>query len=146
MGKKMKTKKASISPQAEEYLEAIYRLEKKKGFAKTMELARTLNVVPGSITNTIEGLKRRALLTHKPYKGVKLTKKGENIALDVLRRHRLAELLLTDILHLDSNKVHDEACKLEHVLSDIILNSIETFLEYPKTCPHGKPIPTKRTA
>ncbi|MHA2323786.1 MAG: metal-dependent transcriptional regulator [Promethearchaeota archaeon] len=64
----MKTKEFTISPQAEEYLEAIYRLEKKKGFAKTMELARKLNVVPGSVTNTIEFLERRDLLTHKPTK------------------------------------------------------------------------------
>ena len=96
----MEAKEVTVSSEAEEYLEAIYRLEKKTGFAKTMELARQLKVVPGSVTNTVESLERRGLVTHEPYKGVKLTEKGRRIALNVLRRHRLAERLLTDILHL----------------------------------------------
>ena len=140
----MKTKETTISHQAEEYLEAIYRLEKKRGSAKTMELARKLNVVPGSITNSIESLERRGLVIHEPYKGVKLTEKGQRIASNVLRRHRLAERLLTDILHLDWSEVHDAACKLEHALSPEILNPLENALGHPKTCPHGNPIPTKK--
>jgi DtxR family Mn-dependent transcriptional regulator len=139
----MTTQEASISQQAEEYLEAIYRLEKKRGYAKTMELARELKVVPGSVTNTIDGLEKRGLVLHKPYKGVKLTKKGRQVAKNVVRRHRLAERFLTDILHLDWSEVHDAACKLEHALSPEILNPLETVLGYPKTCPHGNPIPTK---
>jgi DtxR family Mn-dependent transcriptional regulator len=131
-----------ISHQAEEYLEAIYRLEKKRGYAKTMELARKLEVVPGSVTNTIEGLERRGLVIHKPYKGVKLTDKGRRIAANVLRKHRLAERLLTDILHLDWSEAHDAACKLEHAISPEIINPLENALGHPKTCPHGNPIPT----
>jgi len=132
----------SVSSQAEEYLEAIYRLEQKGGFARTMELAKSLNVVPGSVTNTIENLKRKGLVTHKPYKGVKLTANGQKIASSVLRRHRLAERLLTDILHLDWSEVHDQACKLEHALSPEILKPLEKALGHPKKCPHGNPIPT----
>jgi DtxR family Mn-dependent transcriptional regulator len=109
-----------------------------------MELARKLNVVPGSITNTIEGLEKRGYVIHKPYKGVKLTEKGRKIASNVLRRHRLAERFLTDILHLDWSQVHDAACKLEHALSPEILNPLEDTLKHPKTCPHGNPIPTKK--
>jgi len=131
-----------VSSQAEEYLEAIYRLEQKDGFARTMELARTLKVVPGSVTNTIENLKRKGLVIHKPYKGVKLTENGRKIAASVLRRHRLAERLLTDILHLDWSEVHDQACKLEHALSPEILKPLEKALGHPKRCPHGNPIPT----
>jgi DtxR family Mn-dependent transcriptional regulator len=140
----MTTEEDSISHQAEEYLEAIYRLEKKRGFAKTMELARKLKVVPGSVTNTIEGLERRGLVIHKPYKGVRLTEKGRKIASNVLRRHRLAERFLTDILHLDWSEVHDTACKLEHALPPEILNPLEEKLGHPETCPHGNPIPTKQ--
>jgi DtxR family Mn-dependent transcriptional regulator len=132
----------TVSNQAEEYLEAIYRLEQKGGFARTMELARNLKVVPGSVTNTIENLKRKGLVIHKPYKGVKLTEKGQKIATSVLRRHRLAERLLTDILHLDWSEVHDQACKLEHALSPEILKPLEKALGHPKRCPHGNPIPT----
>jgi DtxR family Mn-dependent transcriptional regulator len=138
----MNNKETVVTQQAEEYLEAIYRLEQKGGFARTMELARNLNVVPGSVTNTIENLKRKGLVSHKPYKGVKLTKNGRKIASSVLRRHRLAERLLTDILHLDWSQVHDEACKLEHALSPEILKPLEKALGHPKKCPHGNPIPT----
>ncbi len=139
----MTTKEASISQKAEEYLEAIYRLEKKRGYAKTMELAKKLNVVPGSVTNTIEGLEKRGLVIHEPYKGVKLTEKGRKVASNVVRRHRLAERFLTDILHLDWSEVHDAACKLEHALSPEILNPLENALGHPQTCPHGNPIPTR---
>jgi DtxR family Mn-dependent transcriptional regulator len=138
----MNAKEIAVTPQAEEYLEAIYRLEQKGGFARTMELARNLNVVPGSVTNTIENLKKKGLVTHKPYKGVKLTDNGRKIASSVLRRHRLAERLLTDILHLDWSEVHDQACKLEHALSPEILKPLEKALGHPKRCPHGNPIPT----
>lgn len=138
----MENKKNAISYKAEEYLEAIYRLEKKGGSAKTMDLANKLKVVPGSITNTIESLEKRGLIKHKPYMGVNLTKKGRIIATNVLRRHRLAERLLTDLLHLDWSEVHNAACKLEHALSPEILEPLENALEHPTTCPHGNPIPT----
>jgi DtxR family Mn-dependent transcriptional regulator len=136
-------KKTSISSHAEEYLEAIYRLERKGGFARTMELARKLEVVPGSVTNTIESLEERGLVIHEPYKGVRLTEKGQRLASIVLRRHRLAERLLTDILHMDWSQVHEAACKLEHALSPEIIRPLEKVLRHPKTCPHGNPIPTK---
>jgi len=139
----MEAKEATVSSEAEEYLEAIYRLEKKTGFAKTMELVHQLKVAPGSVTNTIEGLERRGLVIHEPYKGVKLTEKGRKIALEVLRRHRLAERLLTDILHLDWSEVHEAACKLEHAIAPSIIKPLEKTLRHPKTCPHGNPIPTK---
>jgi len=138
----MEAKEATVSSQAEEYLEAIYRLEKKMGFAKTMELARQLKVVPGSVTNTVEGLERRGLVIHEPYKGVKLTEEGRKLALSVLRRHRLAERLLTNILHLDWSEVHEAACKLEHAIPTEIIKPLEKTLGHPKTCPHGNPIPT----
>ncbi len=138
----MQAKATSVSSKTEEYLEAIYRLERRRGFARTVELARNLNVVPGSVTNTIEGLERRGLVTHEPYRGVKLTEKGRKLALDVLRRHRLAERLLTDVLHLDWSEVHEPACKLEHAITADIVKPLEKILGHPKTCPHGNPIPT----
>ena len=138
----MNPKEKTVSNQAEEYLEAIYRLESKVGFARTMDLARELGVVPGSITNTIENLERKGLVIHEPYKGVKLTENGQKIASSILRRHRLAERLLTDFLHLDWSEVHDPACKLEHALSPEILKPLEKALGHPKRCPHGNPIPT----
>ncbi len=137
----VQAEKITVSKKAEDYLEAIYRLQKKKGFARTVELARHLGVVPGSVTNTIEALEKRGLVIHAPYKGVSLTDDGRRIALGVLKRHRLAERLLTDILHLDWSEVHDAACKLEHALEPAVSESLERALGHPKTCPHGNPIP-----
>jgi DtxR family Mn-dependent transcriptional regulator len=134
----------AISSTVEEYLEAIYRLEEKDGVAKTSDLAKQLKVALGTITNTIESLEKQKLIVHEPYKGVKLTDKGRMIALDVLRRHRLSERLLTDILGLEWSEAHEVACKLEHVLADKKLNGhLEKALGNPKTCPHGNPIPSK---
>jgi len=132
-----------LSSEAEEYVEAIYRLQKRSGVAKTSELAKELNVVPGSITNTIEHLERHGLVRHEPYRGVRLTAEGEKLALDILRRHRLAERLLTDILKADWSEVHESACKLEHALSKDIVKLLERKLGNPRVCPHGNPIPTE---
>ena len=138
----MSIEEETVTSQAEEYLEAIYRLENKVGSARTMDLSRELGVVPGSITNTVENLERKGFVIHEPYKGVKLTDSGRKIASGIIRRHRLAERLLTDFLNIDWSEVHDPACKLEHALSPEILKPLEKALGHPKTCPHGNPIPT----
>lgn len=131
-----------VSPRVEEYLEAIHRLEEKFGVAKTSSLAEVLHVALGTVTNTIENLEKQGLIIHVPYRGIKLTEKGRRIALEVLRKHRLSERLLTDILGVDWSKTHEVACKLEHSLPDEILKPLERILGHPKTCPHGNPIPT----
>jgi DtxR family Mn-dependent transcriptional regulator len=132
-----------ISATIEEYLECIFKLQEKSGVARTNDIVKSLGVVPGTVTNTVEWLEKKSLVTHKPYKGVKLTEKGRKIALQVIRRHRLSERLLTDILHMKWDKVHDAACKLEHSITDEIIKPLEKTLGHPKTCPHGNPIPTK---
>jgi len=135
---------SEVSPTIEEYLEAVYKLQERNGAAKTTELAKQLKVALGTITNTIESMEKQSLIVHQPYKGVKLTAKGRRIALDVVRRHRLSERLLVDILRLDWGKAHDAACKLEHVFTDRELSRpLEKALGYPKTCPHGNPIPSE---
>jgi DtxR family Mn-dependent transcriptional regulator len=132
-----------VSAVIEEYLECIFKLQEKSGVARTNDIVKSLGVVPGTVTNTVEWLEKEGLATHKPYKGVKLTEKGRKIALQVIRRHRLSERLLTDILHMEWDKVHDAACKLEHGMTDEIIKPLEKTLGHPKTCPHGNPIPTK---
>jgi DtxR family Mn-dependent transcriptional regulator len=132
-----------ISATIEEYLECIFKLQEKSGVARTNDIVKSLGVVPGTVTNTVKWLEKKSLVTHKPYKGVKLTEKGRKIALQVIRRHRLSERLLTDILHMKWDKVHDAACKLEHSITDEIIKPLEKTLGHPKTCPHGNPIPTK---
>jgi len=131
------------SQESEEYIEAIYKIQKRSGVAKTNELAKELHVVPGSITNTITHLEKHNLVEHKPYRGVRLTKQGEKLALDIVRKHRLAERLLTDILDAKWNEVHESACRLEHALTEEVVDLLEKKLGNPKLCPHGNPIPTK---
>jgi DtxR family Mn-dependent transcriptional regulator len=133
----------TLSQEAEEYIEIIYKLQKRNGAAKTKELSETMHVVPGSITNTIEHLESHGLVTHEPYRGVKLTRQGEKIALNIIRKHRLAECLLTDVLKADWSTVHEDACKLEHALTKNLTDLLDERLGHPKVCPHGNPIPTE---
>lgn len=127
----------------EMYLKTIYTLEAKTGSAKTGDVAKILVITPGSVTNTLEALETKGLVSRDPYRGVKLTNAGRKIAFLVFRRHRLIERLLTDKLHFDWAESHEEACKLEHSLSDRLASSIEKELGNPQTCPHGNPIPNE---
>jgi DtxR family Mn-dependent transcriptional regulator len=140
----MSTEAKEISSTIEEYLEAIYKLQERNGAAKTTKLAEQLSVALGTITNTVESMEKQDLVIHEPYRGVKLTAKGRKMALDVIRRHRLSERLLTDVLRVEWSKAHDAACKLEHVFADKELSRpLDRALGHPKTCPHGNPIPTE---
>ncbi len=132
----------SVAP--EMYLKAIYNLEAKTGVARTGDIAQVLDITPGSVTNTLEVLEGKGLVTREPYKGVKLTEQGKRLALSVFRRLRLAERLLTEVLHFDWTDAHEEACKLEHAISDNLARSIQKSLGNPQTCPHGNPIPDEK--
>lgn len=133
----------TISHVLEEYLEAIWRLEERSGSAKTSELAEELQVTPGAVTNTLTHLERHRLVARKPYRGITLTDQGRRIALRVIRKHRLAERLLTEVLHMDWSRVHDIACELEHAMTDEMVIPLEKTLGEPTTCPHGHPIPSE---
>lgn len=134
---------AEVTSIVEEYLEAVFRLQEKSGSARTNELAKMMRVAPGTVTNTVERLEKESLLTHEPYKGVRLTEKGRSIALRVLKKHRLCERLLTDVLDVEWHKAHDYACKLEHDVPDDLALKIEKALKSPQTCPHGNLIDTE---
>jgi DtxR family Mn-dependent transcriptional regulator len=130
------------SQSVEDYLKAIYELEQKHGKAITTMLAEAMKVTPASVTGMIKKLAEMDLLEHTPYHGVKLTKAGQKIALEMIRRHRLTELFLVEILGVPWDRVHQEAHRIEHVLSDDIVERLDTVLGYPTTDPHGTPIPT----
>lgn len=132
-----------VTAAIEEYLEGIYRLQEKSGVARTSEIVKLLQVAPGTVTNTVERLEKKGLVAHVPYKGVKLTEKGRKIAINVIRRHRLSERLLTDILRVKWSETHQIACKLEHSFTGDLVKKLEKALGHPKTCPHGNPIPTQ---
>lgn len=131
----------TISDVLEEYLEAIWRLQERTSPVKTGELAEELRVTPGAVTNTLVHLAKHKLIVRSRYRGITLTDKGRTIALRVIRKHRLAERLLTDVLHIDWSGVHDAACELEHAMTDEVIMPLEKTLKDPATCPHGNPIP-----
>jgi DtxR family Mn-dependent transcriptional regulator len=127
----------------EEYLERIYRFEESgKKRVKTTDLAKDLGISPASVTEMLsETLSKKGLVDYEPYKGVKLTKKGKTIASSIVRKHRLAERLLVDVVGVNWDESHDEACKLEHALSEGVIEKLDKALGNPASCPHGNIIP-----
>ncbi len=126
----------------EMYIQAIYRLTEAERIARTSVIAESLGVSMGAVTNTLARLEREGLVRREAYKGVKLTSEGERIALTILRKHRLAERLLTEVLGMKWSEVHQIACRLEHAITDDMVGALEKLLKNPKTCPHGNPVPT----
>lgn len=131
-----------ISDSVEEYLEAIYKYNEGGEPAKTTGLAKQLNVSPPSVTEMIKKLSDKGLIEYEPYKGATLTGKGMAFAQRVVRKHRLLECFLQDFLGLKQEKVHGEACKLEHNFSDEATAALCKALNTPNICPDdGKTIP-----
>jgi DtxR family Mn-dependent transcriptional regulator len=128
----------------ENYVKAIFNicLTEESQRAATGRLATTLNVSPGTVTSMLKTLSEAALATYTPYEGVRLTPAGNELALRILRRHRLIELFLAQTLDLHWDEVHDDAEQLEHVISDFLVDRIDEYLGHPKYDPHGDPIPT----
>ncbi len=125
----------------EEYLEAVYRLEREGPGVTTSGLASSLGVAPASVSGMLKKLAKDGYLEQVSRGEVKLTEKGLAVGVRVLRRHRLAERLLTDVLGMPWDQVHDEACMLEHAISSNVEARLLTLLKDPTTCPHGQPIP-----
>ena len=107
------------------------------------ELAAALDVVPGTVTTMIKALADEGLVEHQPRHGVRLTADGRRLALNVLRKHRLVETFLVNVLKMDWSKVHAEAEQLEHAISDEVLDRLDALLGHPQTDPHGDPIPSR---
>ena len=106
------------------------------------QLASALGVVPGTATTMVKALAESGLVHYEPYMGVRLTSAGEKLASLVLRRHRLIELFLVKVLGMSWAEVHDEAERLEHAVSEQLIDRIDEMLGRPATDPHGDPIPT----
>jgi DtxR family Mn-dependent transcriptional regulator len=125
----------------EEYLEAVYRLEREGPGVTTSGLASELGVAPASVSGMLKKLAADGYIEHRARGDARLTPKGLEVAVRVLRRHRLAECLLTDMLGMPWDQVHAEACRLEHAISARVEERLVAVLGDPKTCPHGHPIP-----
>ena len=124
-----------------ELLKAIYRLTRKSSFAHTGALAESLAVSPGTVTATIKRLAERRLLEHRPYRGVELTAAGRRQAMAVIRRHRIVERFLADMLGYAWNEADRLAGAFEHELPQEVEERLFVALHRPATCPHGFPIP-----
>ncbi len=134
---------AALSSSVEDYLKAIYRLSEHGGTATTSDIAEELELSPASVTGMVKRLAESGHLEHVPYRGVQLTGHGRVAALAVVRRHRILEAYLTEMLHYDWAAVDAEAERLEHAASDQLIERMAEALGEPKYDPHGAPIPTR---
>ena len=126
----------------ENYLKAIYHLSAAgKGMVYTNDIAGSLSTTAASVTDMLRKLSDKSLLKYERYKGVRITRKGEKMALNIIRKHRLWEVFLTDVLKFKWDEVHTMAEELEHVSSDELIERLDKLLNYPKFDPHGDPIP-----
>ncbi len=138
----MASRGPDISEAVENSPKAIYAIEQRSGTVTTNAIAERLGVTAASASGMIKKLGSLGLVSHVPYKGVKLTEDGERLALEVIRHHRLLELYLAESLDVPWDRVHAEAEVLEHVLSEELEELIAAKLGNPTVDPHGDPIPT----
>jgi DtxR family Mn-dependent transcriptional regulator len=127
----------------EDYLKAIYELERTGEAAETNAIARLLGIAPASVSGMVRRLAEQGLITHERYRGARLTTSGRRAALRTIRRHRVIEAYLTSALGYSWDRVHDEAERLEHAASDELIDRMAEAIGEPETDPHGAPIPTR---
>jgi DtxR family Mn-dependent transcriptional regulator len=132
----------ALSQAVEDYLKTIYKLEQNDS-ASTKNIADSLNVSAASVTNMIKRLAKMGFLEYTSYRGVNLTDAGKDIALEIIRHHRLLELYLNKVMGYSWDEVHDEAEQLEHHISEQFEDRIAELLNDPTHDPHGDPIPRK---
>lgn len=134
------------TPTVEDYVKRLYLAQQRsdRRLVPVGELATAMGVVPGTATTMVKALSDDGLVDYAPRTGVRLTRSGEQLALHVLRRHRLIELFLVKALGLDWSQVHIEAETLEHAVSDKVLAAIDEALGFPQVDPHGDPIPSAK--
>ncbi len=128
----------------EDYLSAIYKYRDESGKIKPNMIAEKLGISNAAVTDMLRKLSREEYVNYEKYKSVTLTEKGRAYARNMVRRHRIWEVFLNQVVGLPWDKVHDEAHRLEHSSSDELINRMEEMLEFPEYDPHGDPIPSKK--
>ena len=131
-----------LSEQVENYLKGIYELQSLRGKVSTSLLSDRLRVSSASVTEMIQRLAEENMVDYKPYRGVALTHEGRRQALRIIRKHRLWELFLVEVLKFTWDEIHDEAERLEHIMSDRLEERIDAVLGHPRLDPHGHVIPS----
>jgi DtxR family Mn-dependent transcriptional regulator len=132
-----------LTQSMENYLKAIFEILEHEDRASTSSIAERMSLAAPSVTAMIKKLAELRLVTHEPYQGVRLTRAGEMAAAEVVRHHRLIEKYLADALGVPWDRVHEEAEKLEHVISEDLEDRIDGALGFPTVDPHGAPIPAR---
>lgn len=128
----------------ENYLKIIYHLSiKTNSHVSTNAIAGVMDSKPSSVTDMVQKLAEKDLVSYKKYQGVSLTEQGRNAAINIIRKHRLWEVFLVEKLHFSWDEVHDIAEQLEHIKSEQLINRLDEFLNFPTEDPHGDPIPNK---
>jgi len=130
-----------LSGSQEDYLKTIWYLEKERKRATAKSVADAYGVRPPTVLSMFQVLAQRELITYNKIDGACLTNKGEQIARKLVRKHRLIETFLEQVLRMDEGILHHEAEKLEHVISDQLMHRIDAYLGFPSSDPHGSPIP-----
>ncbi|EGQ3662583.1 metal-dependent transcriptional regulator [Staphylococcus pseudintermedius] len=130
-----------LTEEKEDYLKAILSHDGVDTYVSNKTLSRFLNIKPPSVSEMVGRLEKEGYVMTKPYKGVKLSELGLSYTLDVIKRHRLIELFLIEVLNYTWEEVHVEAEVLEHRVSKLFVERLDELLKYPKTCPHGGVIP-----
>jgi len=126
----------------EDYLEAIYDLEKDQRVVRVRDIAKKMDVKMPSVTSMLKTLNERRLVHYEKYEYVELTDDGANIGREIRRKHELIRKFLTEILQIDFKTADEDACKIEHTLSPITLDSLTDFIEFIHICPMGGDRPT----
>lgn len=132
----------SITAAMEDYLKVIYGINERSERVTTQAIAAQLDVAPPSVTGMLKRLSDLKLIVYEPYRSIELTESGRKVALEVVRHHRLLELYLAEALGYSWDEVHDEADRLEHLISEEFERRIDAVLGYPTIDPHGDPIPS----
>lgn len=130
----------------ENYLKQVYLLSQDASTVPMGKLAQRMEVVPGTATTMVKAMEKEGWIRYIPRKGVEITADGTHQALKILRKHRIVEMFLVEVLKLDWSEVHEEAEALEHAMSDKLVEHIDDFLGHPSFDPHGDPIPSKSGA
>ena len=132
---------SKISDNIEEYLEVLYRNGSNKEQVSTTQLSKELGIAPGSVTQMLKKLEKLGYIDYTPYKGASLTDEGMKIAQKITRKHRILEKFLIDILKIKEENVHEQACEMEHTLSDEAERALCAMLNNPDVCPDNNIIP-----
>ena len=130
-----------ISENIEEYLEVLYRNGSNKEQVSTTTLSKDLGIAPGSVTQMLKKLENLGYIVYTPYRGATLTDEGMKIAQKITRKHRILEKFLLDVLKFKEENIHDQACEMEHTLSDEAERALCTMLHHPDLCPDDNVIP-----